>query len=164
MAADRIEREVLIEAPVEVVWRVVTEPEHIVRWFADVVEVDPRPGGLGVLTFENQASNRPAVVPIVVQVVEPPRRFAFRWGFAPPPAPPPVAETATEPGRSVLVEFTLTAEDGRTRLRVVESGMLAMGWSDAALAEYEESHRKGWDTHLERLVDYAARLAGVGAR
>ncbi len=42
--------------------------------------------------------------------------------------------------------------------------MLAMGWSDAALAEYEESHRKGWDTHLERLVDYAARLAGVGAR
>ena len=29
MAAQRIEREIVIDAPVEVVWSVVTEPEHI---------------------------------------------------------------------------------------------------------------------------------------
>jgi uncharacterized protein YndB with AHSA1/START domain len=33
-----IEREVVIEAPVEVVWRTVTEPDQLSQWFA-------RPGG-----------------------------------------------------------------------------------------------------------------------
>lgn len=35
-----IEREVLIEAPVEVVWRTVTEPGQISRWFSDAAEID----------------------------------------------------------------------------------------------------------------------------
>jgi uncharacterized protein YndB with AHSA1/START domain len=30
-----IEREVLIEAPVEVVWRTITEPDQMSQWFAD---------------------------------------------------------------------------------------------------------------------------------
>ena len=31
-----IEREVLIEAPPEVVWRTVTEPDQMSQWFADL--------------------------------------------------------------------------------------------------------------------------------
>ena len=34
-----IEREILIEAPVEVVWRAITEPDQISQWFADRVEL-----------------------------------------------------------------------------------------------------------------------------
>ena len=34
-----IEREVLIEAPVEVVWRTITDPGQMSQWFADRVEL-----------------------------------------------------------------------------------------------------------------------------
>ena len=34
-----IDQEVLIEAPVEVVWRTITEPDQITQWFADRVEL-----------------------------------------------------------------------------------------------------------------------------
>jgi len=32
-----IVREILIEAPIEVVWRTVTEPDQVSQWFADRV-------------------------------------------------------------------------------------------------------------------------------
>jgi uncharacterized protein YndB with AHSA1/START domain len=35
-----IEREILIEAPADVIWRTITEPDHIARWFADRVQLD----------------------------------------------------------------------------------------------------------------------------
>ena len=39
-----IEREILIEAPVEVVWRTITEPDQVSQWFADRVDLvfEPR--------------------------------------------------------------------------------------------------------------------------
>ncbi len=43
MAADSVEREILIEASPEVVWGVITEPEQIRRWFSDEAEVEARP-------------------------------------------------------------------------------------------------------------------------
>ena len=35
----RIEREIVIDAPVEVVWRTITEPDQITEWFADTVDL-----------------------------------------------------------------------------------------------------------------------------
>ena len=35
MPTDTIEREIVIAAPVERVWEIVTEPEHMGRWFGD---------------------------------------------------------------------------------------------------------------------------------
>jgi len=42
-----VTREVLIEAPVEVVWRTITEPDQVSQWFADRVELyaDEHRGG-----------------------------------------------------------------------------------------------------------------------
>jgi uncharacterized protein YndB with AHSA1/START domain len=40
---DRIEREIAIAAPIERVWELVTEPEHVGRWFGDAgAEIDLR--------------------------------------------------------------------------------------------------------------------------
>jgi uncharacterized protein YndB with AHSA1/START domain len=47
MVPGSIERDILIDAPVEVVWSIVTEPEHVGRWLSDSVEIDLR-GGLHV--------------------------------------------------------------------------------------------------------------------
>jgi uncharacterized protein YndB with AHSA1/START domain len=45
MTAGRIEREILIEAPVDVVWGIVTDPDQIGRWWGDAPELDADPGG-----------------------------------------------------------------------------------------------------------------------
>jgi uncharacterized protein YndB with AHSA1/START domain len=104
-----IEREILIEAPVEVVWRTITEPDQISQWFADRVDLVVEPGAHGYMEFGDQGG------PVVVETVDPPTRFSFRWNY--PRGQEPVA------GNSMLVEFTLTPEDAeRTRLRLVESG------------------------------------------
>jgi uncharacterized protein YndB with AHSA1/START domain len=146
MADLTIDHEILIDAPAEVVWRTITEPEQISRWFADRVTLDLRPGGHGTFGFEARASTKGGTAPLVVEVVEPPHRFAFRWAHP---------EGATPgPGTSVLVDMTLTAEgDERTRLRVTETGLGDLPWPDDGKADYAEEHNHGWTLHLGRLVD-----------
>ena len=142
-----IERDVLIEAPADVVWRTITEPEQISQWFADRVELDLRPGGAGTFVFERADRDAPHVAPLVVTTVEPPRLFAFRWGH--PEGEAPV------PGNSVLVEFTLSPEGSeRTRLRVSETGLEGIGWPEEQKASYAEDHRNGW-------AFFAGRLEGL---
>jgi uncharacterized protein YndB with AHSA1/START domain len=140
MADFRIERDVLIEAPVEVVWRTITEPDQITRWFADRVELELKAGGEGYMGFgEHQGG------PVVVEKVEPPTRFSFWWNH--PNGEKPVA------GSSVLVEFTLTSSDAeRTHLRVVESGHELLAWPDAKKERYTTEHTGGWGDFLDRLA------------
>ena len=64
-----IEREVLIEAPAEVVWRTITEPDQISQWFADRVDLVVEPGAHGYMGFGDQGG------PVVVETVDPPARF-----------------------------------------------------------------------------------------
>ena len=145
MADLTIEREIVIEAPADVVWRTITEPEQIVQWFADRVELDVRPGGNGTLVFEDMAHT----ARLVVETADPPHRFTFRWGH-------PDGETPT-PDNSVLVELTLTAEgDERTRLRVAETGLDAIAWPDGDKAQYADEHRNGWALYFGRLGDLFA--------
>jgi uncharacterized protein YndB with AHSA1/START domain len=70
MAGLVIEREVLIEAPVEVVWRIITEPDQMSQWFADRVELVVEPGAHGYMQFGDQGG------PVVVETVD--RRRASR--------------------------------------------------------------------------------------
>jgi uncharacterized protein YndB with AHSA1/START domain len=138
-----IEREVLIDAPVEVVWRAVTEAERLRLWFADRVELVAEPGARGYLGFGDQGG------PFVVETVEPPTRFAFRWNH-------PVDEEPV-PGNSMLVEFTLTPEGGeRTRLRVAESGHDLLDRPLPEKQRYADEHRSGWGDFLQRLVEVLA--------
>ena len=139
-----IERDVLIEAPVDVVWRFVTEPDRISQWFADKVELVAEPGAHGYLHFGDQGG------PLVVETVEKPTRFAFRWNH------PRDEEPVT--GNSMLVEFTLTEQGPeRTRLRVVESGHELRDWPAAEQQRYADEHRGGWADFLDRLAGVAAR-------
>jgi uncharacterized protein YndB with AHSA1/START domain len=138
----RIEREVEIEAPVHLVWQTITQPDQISRWFADRVELELKPGGTGYLAFgEDQGTA------IVVEAVDEPSRFAFWWNR-------PQDDDPT-PENSVLVEFTLTATGPeRTHLRVVETGLERLSWSDGDKQSYAEDHGGGW-------VQCFTRLAGL---
>ena len=139
-----IEREVLIEAPAEVVWRTITEPDQMSQWFADRVELVVEPGAHGFMGFGDQGG------PVVVETVDPPTRFSFRWNH--PRGEEPV------PGNSMLVEFTLTPEgSGRTRLRVSESGHELLAWPDAEKERYAAEHQGGWAEYLDRLAGLLAK-------
>ena len=139
-----IEREILIEAPVKVVWRTITEPDQLSQWFADRVELVVEPGAHGSMEFGDQGG------PVVVEIVDPPTCFSFRWNY--PAGEEPVA------GNSMLVEFTLTQEgDERTRLRVVESGHELCDWPDAEKQRYADEHSEGWVEYLERLATLLAK-------
>lgn len=151
MAVDRVERDVLIEAPIGVVWEVLSQPDQIVRWFVDEARLDVRPGGEGVLTFRQMATNHAASFHLRFEAVEPPHRLSYRWVHPDGEEP--------RPGNSTLVEFTLAEEGVNTRLRVVETGIQLMPWPDAEKDEFADSHAKGWALHLERLRTYAPTAA-----
>jgi uncharacterized protein YndB with AHSA1/START domain len=148
MIPSAIEREVLIEAPVQTVWGVVTEPAQLASWFADVAEIDLRPGGEGMLTFDDRATSQRVTIRLRVETVEPPHTFAFRWDYPEGAVP--------DGGNSLRVEFTLTAEGDHTRLRVTESGFPQLQRPDEEKTTYVDTHSKGWDTHLASLADYVA--------
>lgn len=146
MIPSQIEKEIRIEAPVEVVWRLVTEPAHITQWFSDDAQLDLRSGGAGHLgKYE-----------ITIEDVDPLRLFAFRWVYP--------AGSKPDSRNSTLVEFTLTSEAGGTRLRVVESGFDQIDWSDAEKAKQVENHKRGWRECFERLGSLALRHAGSEVR
>jgi len=153
MSTYTIQRAIDIEAPVDVVWSTITEPDQIRTWFSDVVELEARPGAVGSLTFRADSGD-PHVVGITVVAADRPHRFSFRWCY------PPGARAADD--NSTLVTFTLTAEgDERTRLRVVESGLDELDWPDADKQQFVDEHTQGWQRQGDRLRDLFA--AGRGS-
>jgi uncharacterized protein YndB with AHSA1/START domain len=69
-----ITRELVLPAPPGEVWEALTDAERLAEWFANDVDLDPRPGGRGVFRWDD-GDCRTAVV----EEVEPLRRFGFRW-------------------------------------------------------------------------------------
>ena len=145
MVATTIERDVLIAAPAERVWSVLTDPVHVARWFAFAgADIELRPGGALRFRWREHGEFYG-----VVERVERPRVFSFRWARP--------AQAEPDAGNSTLVEFTLTPEGEGTRLRVVESG-----FEQLPEAEQEQAVRdntSGWAGAFAGLVDYMTRAA-----
>ncbi|HVB00541.1 MAG TPA: SRPBCC family protein [Acidimicrobiales bacterium] len=145
MSTDRIEREIKIAAPVERVWAVLTEPQHVGTWFGagTPAEIDLRPGGVMVLNHGEHGT-----YPTVIVELDPPFYMSYRWASAFP------GVTATE-SNSTLVEFSLTPEADGTILRVVESGFdsISIPPERDPSAGYE-SHSQGWTGVVEKLKQY----------
>jgi uncharacterized protein YndB with AHSA1/START domain len=155
LVSQQLKREIVIEAPPEIVWDAVTEPEQMALWFGDAVEFELRPGGTGTMTWKpggraTEELDEAIHLPLQIEAVEPPRYFAFRWTH------PEDAEATSS--NSLLVEFTFTPEGEATRLSVVESGFATV---DRDAAGELEGHSEGWRVHLQSLREYAVREAAV---
>jgi uncharacterized protein YndB with AHSA1/START domain len=146
-----IEREITIEATPEVVYEVISTPEHLREWWPDEAELEPVPGGTGRITFGDSSSPDAISETLAVVEADPPRRFSFRWI-------PDEGEPATST-KSLLVTFELVPTDSGTLLRFTETGFREKGWEAAVLEEQYREHAAGWDHFLPRLVSYVARLA-----
>jgi uncharacterized protein YndB with AHSA1/START domain len=119
--AERIERELLLEASPTEVWQALTDRRWLTEWLADEVFLELRPGGEAWFRFGETVRSgwveeisppdtepSPADVPPSRPGAEPSGRLAFWWADDDEPAS--------------RVELAVTAEEpGRTRLRVTET-------------------------------------------
>jgi len=148
-----IEREIHVEATPEVVYEVISTPEHMREWWPDEVELRPAPGASGLIWFGDRSTPEVKVVPLTVVEADPPRRFSFRWVYD-------QGEAAT-PDNSLLVTFELVPSGAGTLLRLTEAGFREKGWEAAVLEEQYREHVNGWDYFLPRLVTYVARFVAT---
>ena len=153
MEYDSIEREIHVEATPDVVYEVISTPEHLREWWPDEAELEPVPGATGVISFGDRSNPGAKVVPLTVMEADPPRRFSFRWAYD-------EGEAATSTN-SLLVTFELTPSGGGTLLRFTETGFRERGWEESVVEQEYREHATGWDHFLPRLVTYVARLASM---
>ena len=139
---DSIEREVLIAAPIERVWDIVTTPEHMGRWFGDAGA--ERDGDVIKMHWEKYGE-----VELRIVRDDAPSAFAYRWDAN-------VAGVG-----DTLVEFTLATEGDRTRVTVVESGWTQLRTDATEQARLREGNTRGWAAELGDLEQYAAQHVAV---
>ncbi|MFR9775578.1 SRPBCC domain-containing protein [Micromonospora sp. MS34] len=146
-----IERDIQVDASPEVVFEVISRPEHMREWWPDDARFEPLAGAPGELVWRNADTGETTTVALAVVEVDPPKRFSFRWCFADP----------DRSGNSLLVTFDLAPTGGGTRVRMTETGFREMGWEIAVLEEQYRDHESGWGHYLPVLATYVARLVST---
>ena len=144
-----IEREIHVDASPEIVFEVVSRPEHLKEWWPDEADIEPEVGASGHIVFRN-TDRADTVEPITVVEVTPPTRFAFRWVYT--------DGDVVGPGTSLLVTFDLEPSGQGTRVRMTETGFRERGWEAAVLEAQYNDHVTGWDYFVPRLGAYVSRL------
>lgn len=134
--------EIEIDAPVERVWRALTEARELERWFPLEAEVEPGSDGRIWMSWGNEFGAWSAV-----RVWDPPRHLGVAWemgGDAP----------------AQVTDYHLEGRSGRTHLRVVTSGFPA----DASWDDMVEGTRLGWAFELAQLKQYLEHHDGRDRR
>lgn len=146
-----IEREIHIEAPPEVVFEVITSPEHIKEWWeTSAVAIDASPGGAGEVVWGDRSSPDGHVATLTVVDAVPPRLFSFRWVYDDGVVP--------EAGNSLLVTFEVTPSGAGSVLRISETGFRERGWETAVFEAHYADHVNGWDRFVPRIAEHAMTL------
>jgi len=135
-----VTRTILIAASVEKVWRAITEPRHISRWFGQAEFDGSGVGATGTLTWPGHAP-----LPVRIEASDEPRTVSYRWNNDDALGAPP---SEVEDDGSTVFTFTLEPVADGTRLTVRETGFESTSDPIANL----ESHRQGWDSELDKLV------------
>lgn len=148
-----IEREVLVDASPEVVFAVISQPEHIKEWWGAAAVLEPVEGMAGELAWDGNDVPRVHVAPIVVVSADPPRSLSFRWTH-------PDGEVATAEN-SLLVTFDLVPAGDSTVVRLTETGFREKEWEAATLEAAYRDHQDGWSTCIPRIGEYVARLVAA---
>jgi uncharacterized protein YndB with AHSA1/START domain len=148
-----IERELYIDASPEVVFEVLSRPEHIRDWWSAETGFEPAPGAEGEFTWTDGDTGRTQSAHFTVADLDPPHNFSFWWTH----------EVGEVPGlgNSLLATFELLPTGEGTTVRFRETGFRERGWEVAVLEAQYNDHRQGWDFYLPRLVELANRSAAL---
>ena len=144
-------RDVLLDMPVDDLWRLVADSDGLRLWLGDSVDIDVRPGGVGTVQDDGVGTvrddvdgngdgerdgNKILVRHVRVDRVEPAHELAFTWWRTDDP------HTAW-PASQVV--FRLTTVPGGSHLHITETllgpvppaGMTATAFACAARTEWE---------------------------
>jgi uncharacterized protein YndB with AHSA1/START domain len=159
---DRIEKTVLLRAPLARVWRAISVPNEFGSWFGVEFDGPFVPGarltGRIVPTKvdpEVAKAQQPyagRAFELSVDRIEPMRLFSFRWH---PFAVDPKVDYSSEP--ATLVVFQLEEVPGGTKLVITESGFDKIPLERRAQAF--TANEQGWTAQMKLIEKY---LAGAG--
>jgi uncharacterized protein YndB with AHSA1/START domain len=145
---DRIEKEIVLNAPRARVWRALTNIREFNEWFG-VALTSPFALGAKVSGHMTHPRYEHVVMTAWVETMEPEHHFAYRWH---PDALDPNTDYSAEP--TTLVTFILDEVEGGTKLSITETGFDALPESRRAHALQGNSN--GWKSQLERIRKYVA--------
>lgn len=120
-----ITKSIEIAAPVERVWRALTDPGELLRWHARKAEVDLRVGGRLYFDYGFEVETRGTIA-----ALDPPRLLRFDDAFD-----------------GTTVTYTLEPANGGTRLVLLVEGFR----DDEESQEWKESATVGWQQTLDNL-------------
>jgi len=146
---DRIERKIVLKAPLARVWRAISDAGEFGDWFGVALKGQHFVAGQrarGSITYPGYEH---IIFDVDVVEVVPEQLLSFRWH--PYPADPnyDYSQEAT-----TLVEFKLSEIDGGTLVKVVESG-----FDQVPVARRLEAFRMnsgGWDGQMKNIEQYVS--------
>jgi uncharacterized protein YndB with AHSA1/START domain len=159
---DRIQKRVVLRAPLERVWKALSDSAQFGSWFGAAFDAPFAPGKpmkrrivptkADPEVARTQEPYAGAPFELTVDRIEPMRLFSFRWH---PFAVDPKVDYSSEP--TTLVTFEIESVPGGTQLTITESGFDRIPAGRRGKAFEMNDH--GW-THQVRLVEkYLAHAA-----
>jgi uncharacterized protein YndB with AHSA1/START domain len=153
-----------LDAPVDLVWKAYTDPEHLKQWFApkpyqiSECELDLRPGGIfrirmvGPDGFDTGHGNAGCVLEVVER-----ERLTWTSALGPDYRPAEMGEGCESFPMTAIVTFA-DAGNGKTSYKAV-----ALHKDTADCDNHQKmGFQDGWGTVADQLADYA-RTLGVSA-
>lgn len=135
--ARKIEKQIELSVPPETVWKMLTDPDELTRWFP--LEASVEPGKHGEISL-SWGPDYKGTAPI--EIWEPNRRLAW---------------VGSGSGQPVRVEWTIESRWGKTVLRLVQSSFATGAeWEN----EFYDSTNYGWTFMLLNLRHYLERHSG----
>ncbi|OBG39754.1 SRPBCC family protein [Mycobacterium sp. E3198] len=155
MSTDRIRKQVVLRAPLDRVWRAITEAEEFGRWFGvrfdgPFVAGEPVGATITPTTVDDEVAKRQEPHAGVrstwhIVAIEPQRRFAYRWH-------PCAGDPDVDDEPTTLVEFTLAETPDGVLLTITESGFDAI--PAARRSSAFESNSEGWAIQTDLVRRY----------
>jgi uncharacterized protein YndB with AHSA1/START domain len=141
--SDRIERTIDLKAPIERVWRALSDPAEFGAWFGLKLSGAFVPGAIARGSITNPGYEH-LIWEVRIAAMDAPRLFSFHWH---PYAVDPAIDYSHEP--PTLVEFRLEPLGDGTRLTVTETG-----FENVPAHRRDEAMRmngQGWTIQMENI-------------
>ena len=160
MSTDRIEKTILLRAPLKRVWRALSDSTEFGNWFGMRFNAPFAPGATMPAVIVPTTVNQEVAkiqkpyegisFEIKIEQMQPERLFSFRWH---PGAVEPGIDYASEP--TTLVVFTLEQAPDGVQLTVTESGFDQIPLARRAKAF--SANEGGWTLVIKLIEEYLAK-------
>ena len=139
------EHEIVIDAPIEAVWKAIADGEELTRWFVAEASVEPGVGGTITISWDGEEKSS-----ATIEAWEPNRKLRKKL------APFDMGAAKQDSAVPMIDEYTIERRDGKTVLRLVCSGIPdAPEWDG-----FYNGIDSGWGSFLRTLRHYLEHNRG----